>query len=148
METNYLEMEFLSLPANVGVARVAVASFAAQLDFTLSDLEEIKVAVSEAVTNAIVHGYGNKAAGLVRITCNLYADALEIIVSDDGQGMADAARALEPGQGQDAEHLGLGFIFMRSFMNEVEVDSAPGKGTTVRLVRRLPQPLKACAQQN
>lgn len=145
---NSMRLEFLSLKENLGLARVAVASFAAQLDFTLNDLEEIKVAVSEAVTNAIVHGYENKAIGLIRITCNLYSDALEIIVTDDGKGMEDVTRALEPGTAQNGEHVGLGFIFMRSFMNEVDVESTPGKGTNVRLVRRLPQPLKACAQQN
>ncbi|MCR4420757.1 MAG: anti-sigma F factor [Clostridia bacterium] len=145
---NSMRLEFLSRKENLGLARVAVASFASQLDFTLNDLEEIKVAVSEAVTNAIVHGYENQAAGLVRIACNLYPDALEIIVNDEGKGMAEVAAALEPGRAAEGDHVGLGFIFMRSFMNEVQVDSAPGRGTTVRLVRRLGQPLQACARQN
>jgi stage II sporulation protein AB (anti-sigma F factor) len=143
-----MRLEFLSLKENLGLARVAVASFAAQLDFTLTDLEEIKVAVSEAVTNAIIHGYDNRAIGLIRITGNLYEDGLEIIVSDEGKGMEDVKKALEPGQADDGERVGLGFIFMRSFMNEVEVTSELGKGTTVRLVRRLAQPLKACAEGN
>ncbi|MBC7346442.1 MAG: anti-sigma F factor [Clostridia bacterium] len=145
---NSMRLEFLSLKENLGLARVAVASFAAQSDFTLGDLEEIKVAVSEAVTNAIVHGYENRPVGLIRITCNLYPDGLEVIVSDEGKGMEDAGRALEPDKAPDTDQVGLGFVFMRSFMHEVEVETAPGKGTQVRMLRRLPQPLKACAQRN
>ena len=145
---NTMRLEFLSLKENLGLARVAVASFASQLDFTLNDLEEIKVAVSEAVTNAIVHGYQNQALGLVRITCNLYPDALEILISDEGKGMEEVAAALDPARAREGDHVGLGFVFMRSFMNEVQVDSAPGRGTTVRLVRRLAQPLRAGARQN
>lgn len=142
--TNSMRLELLSMKQNLGVARVAVAAFASQLDFTLNDLEEIKVAVSEAVTNSIIHGYGGKPIGLIDITCNLYRDALEILVADEGRGMEDTSQAKEPAATSEEEQMGLGFVFMRSFMNEVEVHSSPGAGMQVRLVRRVsPGPLPA-----
>ncbi len=134
---NEMKMEFLSLPANVAFARVAVAAFASQLDFTLSDLEEIKVAVSEAVGNAIVHGYSGAADKKVRLSASLSREAIEIVVEDDGRGIEDVKKALQPAYSTDPGRLGLGFVFMQSFMDYLEVNSVPGKGTSVIMGKRL-----------
>lgn len=144
---NRMKLEFLSRPENVSLARVAVAAFAAEVDFNLSDLEEIKVAVSEAVSNAIVHGYEENPTGTVFLAANLYQDVLEIIVEDRGKGIPDLERALQPGASTDPERMGLGFIFMKSFMDEVDVWSEAGRGTRVKLVKILPGALsKNCAE--
>ena len=135
--TNQMKLEFLSLPANISFARATVASFAAQLDFTISDLEEIKVAVSEGVSNAIIHGYGNEKDKFVRIYATLNDDTLEIVIEDEGKGIEDIDKALQPAFTTDPERLGLGFVFMRSFMNDLQVESQPGKGTIVRMSRKV-----------
>jgi stage II sporulation protein AB (anti-sigma F factor) len=128
---NQMRLEFLSIPANVAFARVAVAAFASQLDFTLADLEEIKVAVSEAVGNSIIHGYEHEPDRFVRVYAALTLDTLEIRVEDEGKGIIDIDRALQPAFSTDAERLGLGFVFMQSFMENFRVESTPGRGTTV-----------------
>lgn len=134
---NSMRLEFLSLPENVGLARVAVAAMVAQTDITLNELEEIKVAVSEAVANAIIHGYGGEPRGWVRITVNRRQESLEIIVEDNGKGIADIALAMQPAYSSDPERMGLGFAFMQSFMDEVEVISEEGQGTKVIMRKRL-----------
>lgn len=134
---NQMRIEFLSIPENVAFSRVVVASFAAQLDFTLNDLEEIKVATSEAVSNSIIHGYENKPVGMVRIKAAINDSTLEIIVEDDGKGIADIELATRPSYSTDPERMGMGFVFMKSFMDQVEVASAVGKGTQVKLVKSL-----------
>ncbi|NQS74876.1 MAG: anti-sigma F factor [Peptococcaceae bacterium] len=128
---NQMRLEFLSIPANVAFARVAVAAFASQLDFTLADLEEIKVAVSEAVGNAIIHGYGHVPDRLVRVYAALTQDTLELRIEDEGRGIEDIEKALEPAFSTDAERLGLGFVFMQSFMENFRLESKRGRGTTV-----------------
>lgn len=133
---NTLRLEFPALPANVAVARVCVAVFASQLDPTVSDLDDVKLAVSEAVTNAVVHAYED-GRGTVRVTATLAGDNLIVTVEDDGRGIADVARARQPAFSTDPERMGLGFAFMDSSMDEVEVDSAPGRGTRVTLKKRL-----------
>ena len=134
---NQMKLEFLSIPANVAFARVTVAAFASQLDFTLADLEEIKVAVSEAVGNSIIHGYGNAPDRFVRVHAALTMDSLEIRVEDDGKGIKNIERALRPAFSTDSERLGLGFVFMQSFMDDFRVDSTPGRGTTVIMSKRV-----------
>ncbi|HHW42934.1 anti-sigma F factor [Desulfofundulus thermobenzoicus] len=134
---NQLKMEFQSLPANVAFARVAVAAFASQLDFTLNDLEELKVAVSEAVANAIVHGYGSSPSAMVRLSATLTEQGIEIRVEDSGRGIADVRKAMEPAFSTDPERMGLGFVFMQSFMDRVQVDSSPGKGTRVTMFKQV-----------
>lgn len=134
---NRLQMSFDSRPENVGLARVAVAAFASQLDFTVSDLDDIKGAVSEAVSNAIVHGYRNRSGGTVRLEAILTEQGLEVMVEDEGEGIQDAMQARVPGFTTVPERLGLGFAFMESFMDTVEVTSAPGQGTRVRLTKRI-----------
>lgn len=140
---NEIKIELAANSENVGIARVVVAAFAAQLDFTLSTLEEIKVAVSEAVSNSVIHGYGGSGEGSVFITLRLWDDYIEIVVKDDGCGIADVYQARQPTYSSDPERMGLGFVFMESFMDEVEVCSEVGQGTTVRMLKRLETDLKA-----
>lgn len=132
---NFMNMEFLSVPENVGLSRVVVASFAAQLDMTLNEMEEMKVATSEAVSNCIIHGYNNQPIGKVWLIITLYDNRLEIVVKDEGIGIEDIEQAMEPAYSTDPERMGLGFVFMKSFMDQVEVESKVGIGTTVRLVK-------------
>ncbi|MDW7673037.1 MAG: anti-sigma F factor [Bacillota bacterium] len=133
---NFVRMELLSCPENVGLARVAIASFAAQLEMTINDLEELKVAVSEAVSNSVIHGYNNQPIGVIRITANLYEETLEIIIEDDGKGIEDIDQATKPAYSTVPERMGLGFVFMNSFMDEVIVNSTVNQGTQV-ILRKL-----------
>jgi len=134
---NQMKLEFLSIPSNVAFARVAVAAFASQLDYTLTDLDEIKVAVSEAVGNAIIHGYENAPDKFVRVYAALTEDYLEIRVEDDGKGIDDVKKALQPAFSTDPERLGLGFVFIQSFMDDLKVESRPGSGTIVTMRKGL-----------
>ena len=134
---NRFRLEFLSRSENVRLARVTVAAFAAQLDPTLEEIDELKGAVSEAVTNAIIHGYGNSPDGVVVVEGILFGDAIEVCVEDAGKGIQDVARATEPEHSGDPERLGLGFSFMKTFMDEVKVESAPGQGTRVIMRKQL-----------
>lgn len=141
-------LEFSSRPENVAFARVAVATFASQLDFTLSDLEEIKVAVSEAVTNAIIHGYENRPDYMVRLEMKIVEEFIELEIIDTGKGIKDINRALEPAYSTDPERMGLGFAFMQSFMEKFSVSSFPGQGTRVKMSRRAGTPgRKAVSEQ-
>jgi stage II sporulation protein AB (anti-sigma F factor) len=135
-----MSIEFSSLPENVAFARVAAAAFAAQLDFTLNDLDELKVAVSEAVTNSIIHGYKGCKDETVRVEVILYKDALEITVADTGVGIKDIAKAMTPAFSTEPGRMGLGFAFMQSFTDKLEVDSAEGKGTRVKMFKQLISP--------
>ncbi len=135
---NYAVLEFPSASANEGFARAAAACFAAQLDPTLEELNDVKTAVSEAVTNAIVHAYPD-TLGKIVMRLKLRADrSLEIVVRDWGVGIADVEQARTPlfTTGSE-ERSGMGFTIMESFMDSVKVRSAPGKGTTVTLRRSL-----------
>ncbi|MBX5466563.1 MAG: anti-sigma F factor [Firmicutes bacterium] len=134
--TNRMILRFLSLADNVGLARVAVAQMAGQIGFSLSDVEEIKVAVSEAVSNAIIHGYQGREDGWVEVACSVAGDELVVTVEDWGVGIADIAKAREPAYSTDPERMGLGFVFMESLMHAVVVESAPGRGTRVEMRRR------------
>ena len=117
----------------MALSRVTVAALASQLELTLNDLEEIKVATSEAVSNAIIHGYRHKPDGIVKVVGTLFEDQLVIEVTDEGVGIADIQQALQPAFSTDPERMGLGFVFMQSFMDEVKVDSQVNKGTTVTM---------------
>ncbi len=136
--SNYIKLEFPGKSANEGLARSAVAAFAAQLDPTIDELGDIKTAVSEAVTNAIVHAYPNQI-GTVWLRVRLLGEEyLEITVKDKGRGIEDVERARQPlftTGGEDRS--GMGFTIMESFMDKMRVKSAPGKGTTVTLLRRI-----------
>ncbi|WP_294472349.1 anti-sigma F factor [uncultured Intestinimonas sp.] len=135
---NTATIEFLSRSANEGFARTAAACFAAQLDPTLEEVNDIKTAVSEAVTNAVVHGYPDRL-GKVRLRLRLFEDhTLEVAVQDWGVGIADIQQARTPlfttGGGERA---GMGFTIMESFMDSLKVRSKPGKGTVVTMRRRV-----------
>lgn len=134
---NKVTMEFSSIAENVGLARVTVASVASQADLTLNDLEEIKVATSEAVSNAIIHGYENRRDGRVKLEISRFENWLEIVVDDKGKGIENIQQAMEPTYSSDPERMGLGFVFMKSFMDDLEVKSEPGQGTVVIMRKRL-----------
>jgi len=135
MESNYLKVEFPSLPENVSLSRVIVASFAAQLEFTLNELEEIRVATSEAVSNCVIHGY-RETDGAVRLELEIKDDELTIVVIDYGCGIKDLGLAQTPAYSTDPERMGLGLVFMQSFMNEMKLESETGKGTRVVMKKR------------
>ena len=141
---NTATIEFLSRSANEGFARTAAACFAAQLDPTLDEINDIKTAVSEAVTNALVHAYPDRL-GRVKLKLRLFEDSLlEITVQDWGVGIADVAQARTPlfTTGNE-ERSGMGFTIMESFMDTLRVRSTPGKGTTVTMRRRIARRLTA-----
>ena len=141
---NSATVEFLSRSANEGFARTTAACFAAQMDPTLDEVNDIKTAVSEAVTNCIVHAYPNEL-GKIRMKLPLFEDnTLEVVVQDWGVGIADVAQARTPlfTTGNE-ERSGMGFTIMESFMDALKVKSAPGKGTTVTLRRRISRRLAA-----
>ena len=135
---NYVTLEFLSRSSNEGFARLAAAAFAAQLDPTLDELGDIKTAVSEAVTNAIVHAYPD-SIGQVVVKVRICPDqVLEVTVRDHGRGIPDIEKARQPMFTTGGEERsGMGFTIMESFMNQLAVKSAPGKGTTVTMRKRI-----------
>ena len=133
---NYVRFEFQSLPENVSFARSCVGAFAAQLNCTLEEIEEIKLVVSEAVSNCIIHGYANQTDKKVLIMATILGDSsMEIMIEDYGQGIADIEQAMEPNFSSDPNRTGLGFTLMKSFMDELEVESQPGQGTIIKLKR-------------
>jgi stage II sporulation protein AB (anti-sigma F factor) len=133
---NHFHLGFLSRPENVGLARIAVAALAGQADFSLNDLEEIKVAVSEGVSNAIIHGYRNRPDGWVEVEAWLEAGELRIAIEDRGVGMEDVNLARQAAYSSDPERMGLGFVFMETFMDDLRVTSQPGQGTRVEMLKR------------
>lgn len=133
---NYVRFEFFSIPENIAFARSCVGAFAAQLECTLDDIEEIKLVVSEAVSNCIIHGYENNPTQMITVMVSIDSySVLEIVVEDRGKGIEDLARAMEATYSSDPTRMGLGFTFMKSFTDDMQVDTAPGQGTTVRLRR-------------
>ncbi|MBR6524596.1 MAG: anti-sigma F factor [Clostridia bacterium] len=138
-QKNAMTLEFLSLPENEGFARVAVSAFAVQLNPTLETLTDIKTAVSEAVTNAIVHGY-REETGIVKVEASYdHSGKLTVTVSDTGCGIPDIARAMTPffTTQPEKERSGMGFAVMQTFMDDVQVTSQPGCGTNVTLVKTI-----------
>ena len=135
---NYMILEFPSKSSNEAFARSAVACFAAQMDPTLEELGDIRTAVSEAVTNCIVHAYPEKL-GTVILRCRILKDnILDIVVKDKGVGIPDVETARRPAfTTGGAERSGMGFTIMESFMTDLEISSKPGKGTTVHMRRRI-----------
>ena len=135
---NYMILEFPSRSSNEAFARSAVACFAAQMDPTLEELGDIRTAVSEAVTNCIVHAYPERL-GNITLRCRILKDhVLDIVVKDKGVGIADVESARRPAfTTGGSERSGMGFTIMESFMTSFELTSEPGKGTTVHMRRRL-----------
>ena len=137
---NYMILEFPSKSANEAFARSAVACFAAQMDPTLDELGDIRTAVSEAVTNCIVHAYPN-SMGTITLRCRILKDnVLDIVTKDKGVGIPDLELARRPAYTTGgADRSGMGFTIMESFMTSLEVSSELGKGTTVHMRRRIRQ---------
>ena len=135
MSENRIFLRLSCVPSNVGVARIAVATFAASLDFTVPDLEELKVAVSEAVSNSVLHAYPG-GDGDVTVTAYLDGEGLVVEVEDQGAGIPDLAKAREPGYTTAPDHMGLGLSFMESFTDDLSISSSPGAGTKVRMLKR------------
>ncbi len=135
---NYMILEFPSRSANEAFARSAVSCFAAQMDPTLEELGDIRTAVSEAVTNCIVHAYPGQL-GIITLRCRILKDnVLDIVVKDRGVGIADPEQARRPAFTTGGmERSGMGFTIMESFMTQLQVQSEPGKGTTVHMRRKL-----------
>jgi len=131
---NEVKMEILSKSANESFARVAVAAFASQLDLNIEELADIKTAVSEAVTNCIIHGYEN-SQGIVKIVCRLYANCIEIEISDNGKGIENIDMARQPlyTSKPNLERSGMGFTIMESFMDEMNIESVVGLGTKITM---------------
>ena len=132
--TNEMELIFDSSPVNEGLARVTVAAFCTQLNPTLEEVADLKTAVSEAVTNCIIHAYEGKVCK-IRLTCRLAEKALWVDVEDQGVGISDIRQAMEPlfTTCETGERAGLGFSIMGSFMDRLRVRSKPGSGTSVTL---------------
>ena len=137
---NYMILEFPSKSTNEAFARSAVACFAAQMDPTLEELGDIRTAVSEAVTNCIVHAYP-EGFGIITLRCRMLKDnVLDIVIKDRGVGIADLEAAKRPTfTTGGSDRSGMGFTIMESFMTSLEVSSQPGKGTTVHMRRRIKQ---------
>ena len=135
---NEMKLEFLSKSRNEAFARITVAAFAAQLDPTIEELADIKTAVSEAVTNAIIHGYEEKN-GIVKMRCQIINNELIIEISDNGQGIENIELAKQPlyTTKPNLERSGMGFTIMESFMDEMEIESIVGMGTKVTMKKKI-----------
>ncbi len=135
---NEMKLEFLSKSSNEAFARITVAAFAAQLDPTIEELADIKTAVSEAVTNSIIHGYEERK-GMVKIRCQIIDRELTIEISDNGQGIENIELAKQPlyTTKPNLERSGMGFTIMESFMDEIEIESILGMGTKVTMKKTI-----------
>ena len=141
--SNYIKLEFLSRSTNEGFARSAVAAFASQLDPTLDELGDIKTAVSEAVTNAIVHAYPDQLGKVVMKLKILKGGMLEITIRDWGRGIENVEQARRPMYTTGgSERSGMGFTIMESFMDKLTIKSVPGRGTTVTIRKRISTRIK------
>lgn len=138
---NYFEMKLLAKSKNEAFARNVVASFAIECSPTLEEINDIKTAVSEAVTNVVVHAYDKKEDGIMQIECRVFEDerTVEIVVRDFGKGIEDVKAAIEPffTTAEDDERSGMGFTIIQTFMNEMEVTSIKGEGTVVTMKKVL-----------
>ena len=135
---NEMKLEFLRKSNNEAFARISVAAFASQLDPTIEEMADIKTAVSEAVTNSIVHGYEG-INGIVKIVCRIFANCIEIEISDTGKGIENVEMARKPlyTSKPNLERSGMGFTIMESFMDEINVDSVLGLGTKVTMKKSI-----------
>jgi anti-sigma F factor len=141
MEINRLRAEFCAKSCNEGLARSIVSAMAVQIDPTLDELSDIITAVSEAVTNSIIHGYGKsrkpREQCLIEMECLLYRDAIEVVITDQGCGIEDIKKAREPlyTSSPEMERSGMGFTIMESFTDHFSVESEVGKGTVIKLYK-------------
>lgn len=138
---NEVRIEFAALSRNEAFARMAVAAFIAPLDPTMEELADVKTAVSEAVTNAIIHGYENRncASDRVLMQCRLQKDVLEVEIEDKGVGIENIKKAMEPlyTTKPELDRSGMGFAFMEAFMDDLEVFSEPGSGTKIQMRKKI-----------
>jgi len=138
MVDNKVSIELMSKSQNEGFARVAIAAFASQLDPTLEELSDIKTAVSEAVTNSIIHGYENGKEGIIKIEAEITSNEVTISIEDFGLGIKDVEQAMEPlyTSKPELERSGMGFTVMESFMDSLEVVSKEGEGTKIVMKKK------------
>lgn len=138
MVDNRISIELMSKSQNEGFARVAVAAFISQLDPTVEELTDVKTAVSEAVTNSIIHGYENKKEGIIKIEAIITGNEITISIEDSGKGIKDVEQAMEPlyTSKPELERSGMGFTVMETFMDSLEVKSEDGKGTKVVMKKK------------
>lgn len=136
---NHMEVSFDSISQNEAFARAVAAAFALQLNPTLAELSDIRTAVSEAVTNAIIHGYSNNGKKTVYMSCTICDDKFEVTVRDEGRGMDNVSLAMQPFYTTmpGTERSGMGFSVMEAFMDGLRVESVPGKGTEVIMTKRI-----------
>ncbi|MCC3373454.1 anti-sigma F factor [Cohnella sp. REN36] len=136
---NFMRLSFASLSENEAFARVAVAAFVSQLDPTMEQLNDIKTVVSEAVTNAIIHGYENREDGVVHLEAEIAGDTVSISIQDEGRGIEDLDLARQPlfTSRPELERSGMGFTIMENFMDEFDVTSVPNEGTRLRMKKRI-----------
>ena len=139
---NIMEVKFSAKSENESLARVIVASFAAKLDPTIDELSDIKTAVSEAVTNAIIHGYEEDETKFVHMRCELIENTIKAVVEDYGKGIEDIEEAKQPmfTSKPELERSGMGFSFMESFMDDMQVASIVGEGTKVIMTKTIEVP--------
>ncbi|MHB1684046.1 MAG: anti-sigma F factor [Bacilli bacterium] len=142
--TNEMSISFTALSENEAFARVAVAAFVLPLNPTMEELTEIKTIVSEAVTNAIIHGY-QEERGIIYLQCKIMGYKMELVIEDHGVGIEDVDMVRQPlyTSRPDLERSGMGFTIMESFVDEIEVDSAVKRGTRLRFVKHIRSPLSA-----
>lgn len=138
---NEMKLEFVSKSNNEAFARIAVAAFVSQLDPTIEELADIKTAVSEAVTNCIIHGYEN-SSGIIKIISKIFANTIEIEISDTGKGIENIELARKPlyTSKSNLERSGMGFTIMESFMDEVNIESVVGLGTKISMKKLIKRP--------
>lgn len=143
-DKNEMTLEFESRSQNESFARTVVAAFAAQLDPTIEELADIKTAVSEAVTNSIIHGYAD-TLGKIKMHCTICLNELTVEIIDEGVGIENIEKAMEPlyTTRPELERSGMGFSFMEAFMDELEVESTVGKGTAVTMKKKVGKAEKA-----
>ncbi len=141
-----MQIKFSALSQNESFARVTVAAFISQLDPTMDELTEIKTVVSEAVTNSIIHGYEQDPNGLVYITVKIEDGFIDMSIRDEGMGIMDVEEARQPlyTTKPELERSGMGFTIMENFMDEIEIQSQPGKGTEIRLRKHLSNSKMLC----
>ncbi|NLV15699.1 MAG: anti-sigma F factor [Syntrophomonadaceae bacterium] len=133
---NLIKIEFPSRPENISFARTCAAAFAAQLDCTLEEIEEVKLVISEAISNSIIHGYDNQPDGVIILEMKLLPEKkIELMIEDYGCGIADVNQAMEPRYSSIVNRMGLGFVFMKSFTEDLQVTSEVDRGTKVRMIK-------------
>ena len=135
--TNSLKTSFISIPENESLARVICASFVSQINPTLEELTDVKTAISEAVTNCIVHAYDGRADGMIQMNCAIDGEKVTFEIIDGGKGIEDIEKAMEPmyTSNPEAERSGMGFTVMETFMDKISVNSIPGVGTKIHMTK-------------